>query len=81
MSHYSTLANAENHPFRIAYKAFETEKNTCLSIMRANESLYKNYLDAESRLNRIKAEQQELLKIMPDDLTADLLVERLSKHV
>ena len=48
-----------------------------MSIMRANESLYKNYLDAESRLNRIKAEQQELLKIMPDDLTADLLVERL----
>jgi hypothetical protein len=46
--------------------------------MRANESLYKGYVDARERLDRLKREQAELLKIMPDDLTADLLIAKLS---
>jgi len=79
MSYYDTLINAENHPLRVAYARFESDKVQCLSVMRANESLYKSYVEASERLNRLKAEQVELLKIMPDDLTADLLVERLTK--
>lgn len=79
MSHYDTLTNCESHPLRVAYARFESDKAQCLSIMRANESLYKGYVDAQERLNRLKAEQMELLKIMADDLTADLLVERLTK--
>lgn len=80
MSYYDTLANCENHPLRIAYKQFETDKTTCINTMKANESLYRGYVDAAERLNRLKQEQAELLKIMSDDLTADLLVKRLSNQ-
>ena len=79
MSYYDTLANAETHPLRVAYQKFETDKAACILTMKCNEGLYKGYVDAQERLQRLKLEQMELLKIMPDDLTADLLVERLTK--
>ena len=80
MNYYDNLINCESHPLRVAYQKFETDKAQCIATMKANELLYKGYVDAQDRLTRLKREQADLLKIMPDDLTADLLVERLSKH-
>ncbi len=78
MSYYSTLINCESHPLRVAYQKFEADKALCISSMKANESFYKGYVDAKERLARLNIEQQDLLKIMADDLTADLVVSKLT---
>ena len=77
MSYYDSLHNCDQHPLRVAYQKFEADKASCISTMKANESLYRGYVDAQMRLERLKTEQTELLKIMADDLTADLLVSKL----
>lgn len=77
MSYYDTLANAEMHPMRIAYRQFETDKAVCITSMKCNEVSHRAYLDSESRLERLKHDQAELVKVMPDDLTADILITTL----
>ena len=77
MSHYDTLTNCESHPLRVAYARFESDKAQCLATMRSYETMFKGYVDAQERLNRLRTEQSALLAIMADDLTADLLVDRL----
>lgn len=77
MSYYDLLNNAEMHPMRVAYRQFETDKAACITSMKCNEVSHRAYLEAEARLARLKTEQAELLKIMPEDLSGDILISTL----
>lgn len=74
---YSTQFNAESHPLRIAYERFDTDMKSALATMKANQSMYDIYIQAQQRLQRLTVEQQDLLSIMASDLTSDILVNRL----
>ena len=79
MSFYNTKANADNHPFVIAYNKCKSDMEMAASNMRINRLQYDTYVMEQTRLIRLQKEQQQLLSIMADDLTSDIIIEKLSK--
>lgn len=75
--YYDTKANALGHPFTIAYNKFEQDKKETLQQMQTHKWAHEQYVMQEQRLFRLDAEQKELLQIMKQDLTSDLLIDIL----
>jgi hypothetical protein len=76
-NYYNTPGNASMHPFRFAYDKFEQDKKDVIGLLKMSKPAWDNYNLQMARYNRLVVEQNELLKLMKDDLTSDLLVEKL----